>query len=95
MDICDALTKPHLTTEGNDLRPQVFNHFHQFKGADVGMGFNQNFGWGSGLNQLLHDFTAQVARVFDLAPQLAVRKCPGTAFAKLHIALRMQGVFAP
>ena len=36
-----------------------------------------------------------MARVFDLAPQLAVRKRTRAAFAKLHVRLGVQHAFSP
>ena len=72
VQIGHALTKAHLAAECNDLSTQVFYHLHQFKGTDVGMGLHQNIGRRAGVNQFVHDLAAQIARVFDLAPQLAV-----------------------
>ena len=36
------------------------------------MRFVQNFGWRTGLYELVHDFAAQVTRVAYLAPQLTI-----------------------
>ncbi len=36
-----------------------------------------------------------MARILDLAVELAVREGAGTAFAELHVRFRMQGVLAP
>ena len=55
----------------------------------------QNFFRCAKAHQLLHDLAAQVPRVFDLAVQLAVGKGASTPFAKLHIALCLEHLFAP
>ena len=61
----------------------------------MGVGSVQNFFGRTGLHELLHHLASEVARVLDLAVQLAVGKRAGAAFAELHIALRVELAFAP
>ena len=94
-DVGHPLAKSHLTAQFDDARAQVLHHLDQLESADVGVGFHQYFGGRACSHKLLHHLASQVARVFDLAPELAVRKRACAAFAKLHIALRVKRVFAP
>ena len=81
-----ALLKAHLAPQRYDLFAQVLDHFDQFESADVRVRCKQNLGRRASLHKLVHDFAAQVARVFDLAVKLAVRKCASATFTKLNIA---------
>ena len=94
-DVRHALAKAHFAAQGDDACAQVFHHLDQLEGADVRVRFDQDLGRCTGFHKLLHHLAPQVARVFDLAPELAVRERAGAAFAKLHIALGVQRVFAP
>ena len=84
-------------------RPHPLHHTHQPKGANVGVGFGENFRWGTRNDELLQDFPAKMARVLDLAIELAVRKGSSAAFAELHIRFGIElgatpkapGVFGP
>ncbi|HPQ97732.1 MAG TPA: hypothetical protein PLN94_19310, partial [Thiolinea sp.] len=60
---------------------------HQLEGADVRVGHIQDFFGRTGLDELVHHLAAQVARVFDLAVELAVAEGASAAFTKLHILL--------
>jgi len=55
----------------------------------------QDFGRRAGGDEFLHHLAAQVARVADLAVELAVGKGAGTAFAELHVAFRVELLLAP
>ena len=55
----------------------------------------QNFFRCARQNKLVHHLATQVAWVFDLAVELAVRERARTAFTKLHIGLGLQQVLAP
>ena len=46
-------------------------------------------------DEFLHDLAAEVARVLDLAVELAVAEGAGAAFAELHVRLRIELVLAP
>ena len=70
--VAHALLKADLTAQGNDLLAHVFDHLDQLEGADVRFADQQNLRWCAGLDELQHHLAAQVARVLDLAPQLAV-----------------------
>ena len=94
-DVHHLVPKAQLATQRDDALAQTLHHLDQLEGANVRMGLVQNFGRGASLHQLGHDFAAQKLRVADLAPELAIGKRAGTTLAKLHIALRVQGVFAP
>ena len=95
VDVDHTLLKPHFTAHGNDLLAQVFNHLDQLEGADVRMCCKQNVARRARLHKLVHHFATQMARVFDLAVKLAVGEGACAAFAKLHIALGIQILFAP
>ena len=90
-----TLAKAHFAAQGNDLGTHVFHHFHQAEGANVRVGGVQNFGRRTGIDKLLQHLAPQVARVFDLAVELAVGKRPGAAFTKLHVAFGVELALAP
>ena len=91
----DALLKADFAAQRDDLRAQVFHHLDQLEGADVRVRLHQNLGRRAGLDKLLHHLAAQMARVLDLAPQLAVRERAGAALAKLHVAFGVEHMLAP
>jgi hypothetical protein len=93
--IAHPLLKSDLATQSDDRLADVLNHLDQFEGADVRVCGIQNVGGGAGIDELVHHLAAQVARVFDLAVELAVAERACTAFAKLHIALGVEHLFAP
>ena len=90
-----ALLEADLAAHRNDLLAQVFHHLHQLEGADVRVGDVQNFFGCTGLDELVHHLAAQVARVFDLAVELAVREGTSAALAKLHVAFGVERALAP
>ncbi len=49
----------------------------------------------TGFDEFVQHLARQVARVADLAPQLAVAEGTGTAFAELHIAVGVEHTLAP
>ncbi len=95
MQVGDLLPEADLATERDDARAQVLHHAHQLEGADVRMRLHQNFRRRARVHKFLHDLASQMARVFDLAPQLAVRESARPALAELHIAVGMQIALAP
>ena len=90
-----ALLKANLPAQRDDLRAHGLHHLHQLEGADVRVRLIQNFFRCARQNKLVHHLATQVAWVFDLAVELAVRERARTAFTKLHIGLGLQQVLAP
>ena len=90
-----TLLEAHLAAQVDDLLAQPLHHLDQLEGADVRVRIDQYLWRCAGPDELLHHVAAKVARVLDLAPQLAVRKSAGAALAKLHIGLGLQPVLAP
>ena len=93
--IAHALLKADLAAQRDDLLADVFHHLDQLEGADVRVCGVQDVGGCACMDEFINDLAAQVARVLDLAVELAVREGARTAFAKLHIALRVEDLFAP
>ena len=95
---CDAgelVFKTDLAAQRHDLLAHGLDHLDQFEGADVWVRLVEDFGRRAGVDKLLHHLAANEARVFDLAVELAVGKQACAAFAILHIALRVEHLFAP
>ena len=90
-----TLFKADLATQSGDLFADVLHHLDQLEGANVRVRCKQDVGWGPRFDEFIHHFAAQMARVFDLAVELAVTECACAAFAKLHIALWVQLLLAP
>ena len=90
-----ALVEPHLATEPDDVLAQTFNHLDQFEGTYVRMRCPQYFFGRAEIHKLLHHLATQMARVLDLAVELAVGKRARAAFAELHIALGFEHRLAP
>ena len=67
-----------------------FHHGHQPEGADMGMGLGEDFLRRAGLDEFGQHLAAQMARVLDLAVELAVGKSAGAAFAELDIGFRVE-----
>ena len=95
MQVRDLLPEADLAAQRDDARAQVLHHAYQLEGADVRMRLHQDFGRRACGNKFFHDLAPQMARVFDLAPQLAVREGSRSALTELHIAVRMQIALAP
>ncbi len=91
----DTLLEANFAAERLDLRAHFLDHADETEGADVRLGDIQDFLWRPGLHELRQHLARQVARIADLAPQLAVGKGSRTAFAELHIRLRIQHPLAP
>ena len=73
----------------------VLHHLDEPEGADVGAGDVENVLGSSGADEFLHHLAAEVARVLDLAVELAVAEGAGAAFAELHVALGRELLAAP
>ena len=94
-DVGHALLKANLAAQADDVLAQVLHHLDQLKGANVRVCGPQNLFRCTKAHKLGHHLAPQMARVFDLAVELAVAEGAGTAFAKLHIALGLQHMLAP
>ena len=70
--VAHALLKADLAAHGLDLLAHVLDHLDQLEGADMRFADQQNLFRRTGLDELQHHLAAQVARVLDLAPELAV-----------------------
>jgi hypothetical protein len=90
-----ALLETDLTAERDDLLAQPLYDLHQLEGADVRVRHVQDLGRRAGVDELLHHLAAQVARILDLAVELAVGEGAGAAFAELHVRFRVEHVLAP
>ena len=91
----DALLEADFAAERLDLRAHLLDHADEAEGADVRLGDIQDFLGRAGLDELRQHLARQVARITDLAPQLAVRKGARAAFAELHVRLRVEYALAP
>lgn len=71
-------------------RAQALHHLDELECADVRVRGDEDFLRRAGRHELLHHLAPEVARVLDLAVELAVREGAGAAFAELHIALGVE-----
>ena len=76
-------------------RAHVLDHADQPEGADVRLGDVEDFLRRAGLDEFGQHLAAEVARVLDLAVELAVGEGAGAAFAELHVRFRVEHVVAP
>jgi hypothetical protein len=86
------LAEADLAAQRLDLGAHLLDHADQAEGADVRLGHVEDLLGRAGLDELGQHLARQVARVADLAPQLAVAEGAGAAFAELHVRL---GVSTP
>ena len=93
--IADVLLEADLTAQRLDVRAHLLDHADQAEGADVGLGHIEDFLRRTGLDELGQHLARQVARVGDLAPELAVRERARTAFTELDIRLGVEHALAP
>src|SRR5205085_11333198 len=84
-----------LAAEPLDVVAHPLDDADQAEGADVRLGDPEDLFRGAGTDQLVEDLARQVARVADLAPQLAVRERSGAAFAELHVRFRVEDAAPP
>ena len=93
--ICHALLEAHFATQRFDLLTHVFYDTGQTERTDMRLADVEDFVGCACFHELVQHFSTVVLGIFDLAVQFAVRECPGTAFTKLHVGLRVEHVFAP
>ena len=91
----DAGAEADLAAEPFDLGAHLLDHADQAEGADVRLGDEGDFLGRAGLDELLDHLARQVARVADLAPQLAVGKGAGAALAELDVGFRVEHAAPP
>src|SRR5581483_5085332 len=95
VDIDDLALKADLSAQLSDRRAHVLDHRHQPERADVWFAEVENFLGRARLDELRQHFAPEMARVLDLAVQLAVRERAGAAFAELHVRFRIELRFPP
>ena len=95
LDIGHALLETDLAAQRLDLFADAFHYLHQAEGADMRACHVEDFFRRAGLDELFHHLAAEVARVLDLAVELAVTESAGAAFAKLHVAFGREHLLAP
>ncbi len=93
--VTHALAEADLAAQADDLLAYSLDHLHQLEGADVRVRGIEDL-WRCAVgDEFLHHLAAQVARVLDLAVELAVGEGACAAFAELHIGLGHQLALAP
>jgi hypothetical protein len=95
LQVGDALAEADLAAQRLDVGAHLLHHADQAEGADVRLGHVEDLFRRAGLDELGQHLAREVARVADLAPQLAVAEGAGAAFAELHVGLRVQHAAAP
>jgi hypothetical protein len=90
-----ALAESDLAAERLDLGAHLLDHADQPERSDVRLADVEDLVRRAGLDELVEHLAAEVARVTDLAPQLAVREGAGAAFAELHVRLRIEDALPP
>ena len=91
----DLARKTDFSAQGKNAGAHVLDHLDQAESADVRLAQVENFFRRAGAYEFLHDLASQVARVLDLAVELAVGKRAGAAFAELDVGFRIQHLLAP
>ena len=71
------------------------DHADQAEGADVRLGDVADLLGRAGADELVDHLARQVARVADLAPELAVGEGAGAALAELHVRFRIEDAAPP
>ena len=91
----DARAEADLAAEPLDLVAHVLDHADQPERADVRLGDVADLLGRAGADELVDHLARQVARVADLAPELAVGEGAGAALAELHVRLRIEDAAPP
>ncbi len=73
-----------------DRLAHALHHRHQAEGADMGVRLGQDLRGGAGPHELGQHLAAEMARVLDLAVELAVGKGACPALAELHVGFRVE-----
>ena len=91
----DARAEADLAAEALDLGAHLLDHADQPEGADVRLGDAGDLLGRAGLDELLDHLARQMARVADLAPELAVGKGAGAALAELDVRFGIEHAAPP
>ncbi len=95
LDVIDPAFEADFATQLPDGFAHFFDHADQAKSTDMRVADIEDFLGSAGLDEFVQHFAAQMARILDLAIQLAVGKCPRAAFAELHVGLRVEHALTP
>src|SRR5262249_58868979 len=71
------------------------HHGDEAEGADVRLAHVENFRRRASFHELREHLASEVARILDLAVELAVGKGPGATFAELDVGFRIEHRLAP
>jgi hypothetical protein len=91
----DALLEADLAAQLLDLVAHGLDHADQSESADVRLRDVEDFLRRARLDELGQHLAAEMARILDLAVELAVGKRPCPALAELHVGFRVEHVLAP
>ena len=91
----DARAEADLAAEALDLGAHLLDHADQPEGADVRLGDVGDLLGRAGLDELLDHLAREMARVADLAPELAVGKGAGAALAELDVRFGIEHAAPP
>ncbi len=94
-EVDDARAEADLAAEPLDLVAHALDHADQPERADVRLGDEADLLGRAGADELVDHLARQVARVADLAPELAVGEGAGAAFAELHVRFRIEDAAPP
>ena len=95
LQIGNAVLKAVFPTQSSDGRAHILHHLHKAERADMRMRLGEDFRRRFGLYEFGEHLASQMARVFDLAVELAVGERTRSAFAKLYVGLGVENGFAP
>ena len=91
----DALAEADLAAQRLDVGAHLLDHADEPEGADVRLADVEDLLRRAGLDELVEHLAREVARVADLAVELAVGEGAGAALAELHVGLRVEHAAAP
>ena len=94
-EVHHARLEANFAAQRNDLGAHFLHHAHEPKCADVGLAHPLDFFRRTCLDEFGQHLAREVARVTDLAPQLAIRKRSCAALAELHVRFRVEHALAP
>ena len=89
------LLEADLATQRLDFGTHLLDHADQPEGANVRLADVEDLFRRTGLDEFRQHLARQMTRVADLAPQFAVGKCAGSAFAELDVRFRIQIASTP
>ncbi len=95
LEIDDPAAEPDLAAEALDLGAHLLDHADQAEGADVRLGDEADLFRRAGADEFVEHLAREMARIADLAPELAVGERAGAAFAELHVRFGVEHAAAP